>query len=109
MRFTKNGGALSSVVTVVAIINDGGRALRRHERGDPAFFCRWPAASREGQAMSNLTDLIALSLVPSWWWRSAAELLRAGEPPGQVLDYLIAERDPDGPAAAVSRRSRAHA
>ncbi len=42
--------------------------------------------------MSDLADLVALSLLPSSWWRPAAERLRAGNPPGTVLARLLASR-----------------
>src|SRR5207244_3139002 len=46
-----------------------------------------------GSAMTDLQDLVALSLLPSSWWRRAADRLRAGDPPHEVLSQLLAERD----------------
>jgi len=43
-------------------------------------------------SLTNLTDLIALSLQPFWCWRQAAESLRAGDPPSVVLERLLAIR-----------------
>lgn len=41
--------------------------------------------------MTDLHELVALSLLPTSRWRHAAEHLRAGRPAGVVLDDLIAE------------------
>jgi DNA processing protein len=56
----------------------------------------------------HLQDLVALSLLPSWWWRTAAERLRAGETPRAVLDQLLAERHQHA-CHASTLRSRAAA
>jgi DNA processing protein len=48
--------------------------------------------------MTELQQFVALSLLPSFCSIRIAELLRAGEPPGTVLDRILAERwrvDPD--------------
>jgi DNA processing protein len=45
--------------------------------------------------MTDLQDLAALSLLPSSWWRVAAEQLRAGDAPHDILSRLLAERDAD--------------
>ena len=66
--------------------------------------------------MNPLLDLAALSLLPSWVWRHAAQALRAGEPAGAVLARLAAARRPDDPAYegalradAANAVARAHA
>src|SRR2546422_3811162 len=41
---------------------------------------QWPLR-RAGPPMSNLSDLIALSLLPIWLWRLLSERLRPGDPP----------------------------
>src|SRR5206468_10140870 len=64
---------------------------------------------RRGLAMTDLQDLVALSLVPSWWWRTAAERLRAGEPPRDVLDRLLTEQGSTRSPSASTLRSRASA
>jgi DNA processing protein len=40
--------------------------------------------------VSDLSDLIALSLLPVWLWRLIGEYLRAGEPPAGVLERMLA-------------------
>lgn len=45
--------------------------------------------------MSPLNDFVALSLLSPWWWREAAERLRAHEPPADVLATLAGRRDAD--------------
>ena len=50
---------------------------------------------------SEHVDLVALSLLPIWCWRRVGEQLRAGEPPGRILERVLA-RAP----AATSRRPR---
>ena len=57
--------------------------------------------------MTDLEDLVALSLVPSWWWRTAAERLRAGEPPRDVLDRLLTEHGSTRTPSVSTLRSRA--
>jgi len=66
--------------------------------------------------VNPLLDLAALSLLPSWVWRHAAQALRAGEPAGAVLARLAAARRPDDPAYegalradAANAVARAHA
>ena len=59
--------------------------------------------------MSNLSDLIALSLLPIWLWRLISERLRSGESPGLVFDRLLVERWADEPEKGASIRARAAA
>jgi DNA processing protein len=59
--------------------------------------------------MSNLSDLIALSLLPIWLWRFISERLRAGDPPGLVFDRLLIERWADEPDKGAAIRARADA
>jgi DNA processing protein len=59
--------------------------------------------------MSNLSDLIALSLLPIWLWRLISERLRTGESPGVVFDRLLVERWADEPEKGASIRARAEA
>jgi DNA processing protein len=48
--------------------------------------------------MTDLSDFIALSLLPISWGRLIAERLRAGRRPGDVFDALVGERWPNQPA-----------
>jgi DNA processing protein len=57
--------------------------------------------------MSDLSDLIALSLLPVWFWRHVAERLRAGAPASTVLDRLLVERWPDEPGKGAELRAGA--
>lgn len=60
--------------------------------------------------MTELHDLISLSLLPSWCWIHAAERLRAGQAASAVLDQLLAERwgtEPDRRASLKQRASSA--
>jgi DNA processing protein len=60
--------------------------------------------------MADLVNLVALSLLPFWRWRLAAERLRAGAAPGAVLDALADARRPETtPAALRARAGRAAA
>jgi DNA processing protein len=59
--------------------------------------------------MSDLQDLIALSLLPFAAWRRAAERLRAGDPAPLVLDNAIAEASPGGGTSSATLRVRAAA
>jgi len=59
--------------------------------------------------MSNLSDLIALSLLPIWLWRFISERLRAGDPPGLVFHRLLIERWADEPDKGAAIRARADA
>ena len=58
---------------------------------------------------TDLTDLVALSLLPSPCWRVAAERLRAGEVPAAVLDALSAARRQGARSAARLRADAAAA
>jgi DNA processing protein len=51
--------------------------------------------------MTDLQSLVELSLLPSWWWRTAAERLRAGASPSGVRDDLLAQRRRDAPSAST--------
>ena len=61
-------------------------------------------------SVSDLSDLISLSLLPPWTWRDAAERLRSGAPPAIVLTEVL-DRRAGGRAerAALDRRARAAA
>ncbi len=55
--------------------------------------------------MSELLDFVALSLLPPWCWRVAADWLRRGDPPDLVVRRLLAARwgkEPDGVPALRS-------
>ena len=56
--------------------------------------------------MSSLLDYAALSLLPIGWWRDFAPALRAGEPPGPLLERLTSQRRCDR-VSAGQLRSRA--
>jgi DNA processing protein len=56
--------------------------------------------------MTDLLELVALSLLPPWYALSAAERLRCGDSPDAVLDDLAA-RARDDPGRASNLRSRA--
>jgi DNA processing protein len=58
--------------------------------------------------MFSLLDYAALSLLPIWWWRDFAPALRAGEPPGVLLERLTTSRRP-GSTPAAQLRARAAA
>ena len=51
--------------------------------------------------MTDLTHLVALSLLPTSSWRHAAECLRAGDFPETVFDRLVTQE----PGATPERRS----
>src|SRR5579862_171514 len=57
--------------------------------------------------MSDLTEIVALSLLPLRWWGDINESLRAGEPPARLLARLFAERRPDRCEGAAELRARA--
>src|SRR6184192_2476281 len=59
--------------------------------------------------MTNLVDFVAISLLPSWTWLHASELLRTGVPPGPTLDLLLTRHWSDQAAYKPSLYSRAHA
>ena len=56
--------------------------------------------------MSDLADLVALSLLPSWCWRQAAERLRSGADASSVLVALVSART-RSPLDLSTLRSRA--
>jgi len=68
-----------------------------------------PRAVFEGAAMTDLLDFVALSLLPPWYGLPAAERLRAGDPPGEVLDDLAEHAARDEPDKAATLRSKAAA
>ena len=53
--------------------------------------------------------LIALSLLPIWWWRDIGSRLRAGDRPADILDSLVGERWADKPGYPSVLRVRASA
>ena len=57
--------------------------------------------------MAELLDFVALSLLPAWCWRVAAEWLRRGDPPDIVVRRLLAARWRDDPDRWSALRSRA--
>lgn len=59
--------------------------------------------------MTDLQDLVALSLVAPWRWRVAADHLRAGASPGDVLDQLMTERAAEPLQTTARLRARASA
>jgi DNA processing protein len=59
--------------------------------------------------MSELLDFVALSLLPPWCWRVAADWLRRGDPPGLVVRRLIAACRGKEPDAAPALRALAEA
>src|SRR5205823_2737901 len=52
-------------------------------------------------SVSDLSDLISLSLLPSWTWRHAAERLRDGASPALVLTELLDRRASGQPTRAT--------
>ena len=59
--------------------------------------------------MTDLTNLVALSLLPTSSWRQAAESLRAGDLPGTVFDRLAARHAGATPDVRSSAQARAKA
>jgi DNA processing protein len=59
--------------------------------------------------MTDLQNLIALSLLPSWCWLHAGERLRAGDTAAATLDYLLARHWRDQPDKAANLQARAAA
>ena len=57
--------------------------------------------------MTDLLDLVSLSLLPPWCWRVAADWLRRGDPPGAVLRRLLAGRARDEPDQNLDVRALA--
>src|SRR5437870_8424817 len=59
-------------------------------------------------SLSDLSDLIGLSLLPPWTWRDAAERLRAGESPKIVVAELLDRRAcPPAECATLDERALA--
>jgi DNA processing protein len=59
--------------------------------------------------MNHLLDFVALSLLPPWCWRCAAERLRAGDAPPAVLSRLLDDNFCHEPDKTSTLRSRAAA
>jgi len=59
--------------------------------------------------MTHLFDFVALSLLPPWCWRRAAERLRAGDAPHAVLRALLDDHWRNEPDKASTLRSLAAA
>jgi len=59
--------------------------------------------------MPDLVDFVALSLLPSWCWLTAAEWLRAGDRPGDVLRRICERHWRDRPDYIVTLREQATA
>src|SRR2546426_1522683 len=59
--------------------------------------------------MTDLLNLVALSLLPSWSWLHAAEHLRAGETAGATLHRLLTEHWRDQPDKGATLQTRAAA
>jgi DNA processing protein len=59
--------------------------------------------------ISDLPDLVALTLLPPWTWRLAAERLRAGEAASAVLAELLSRRAGDHADAGTIRERAAAA
>ena len=59
--------------------------------------------------MTDLLDLVALSLLPPWCWLRAAERLRRGDAGAVVLDGLLAAHWRDEPDTRASLYRRADA
>src|SRR5580700_1917262 len=82
----------------------GGRVPRHSSAGlGPLFFLSGPSRAAPWPAMTDLQDLVELSLLPSWWWRTASERLRAGESPRDVRDQLLAEHPAYIPGVSTLR------
>lgn len=59
--------------------------------------------------MTALDDFVALSLLPPWCWLRAADSLRADEPPGLIVQRLIADHWPGEPGKRATIYERAAA
>ena len=59
--------------------------------------------------MPVLDDFVALSLLPPWCWLRAAQPLRAGEQPGHLVRWLVAEHWPGEPGKSSTLYARAAA
>jgi len=57
--------------------------------------------------MTDLQNLVALSLLPSWSWLHAAQHLRAGDTAGATLQRLLAKHWRDQPDKAATLHTRA--
>src|SRR5262245_56305786 len=59
--------------------------------------------------MTELNASVALSLLPSWTWLHAAAYLRAGDPPADVLDRMLATHWRDQPHKRSMLREQVNA
>src|SRR5258708_15383757 len=57
--------------------------------------------------MPDLVDVVALSLLPTWCWLTAGDLLRAGEPSADVLRQLCGHHWRDRPDYIAELRAQA--
>jgi DNA processing protein len=57
--------------------------------------------------MTDLLDVVALSLLPIWTWLTVAERFRAGDGPADILRQIVDSRWPDQPEKAERLRVRA--
>src|SRR3954468_5051694 len=60
-------------------------------------------------SISDLPDLVALSLLPPWTWRLAAERMRAGDAVGTALNRLLEKRGSEPPHVQALRARAAGA
>jgi DNA processing protein len=59
--------------------------------------------------MTDILDLVSLSLLPHWCRLRSGDALRAGAPPGRILDSLLADHWHSDPAERARLRSLAAA
>src|SRR5262245_15600961 len=59
--------------------------------------------------MTDLHNLVALSLLPSWSWLHVTERLRAGDTPAATLSQMLAQHWRDQPFKAATLHTRAAA
>ncbi|MBI3490596.1 MAG: DNA-processing protein DprA, partial [Acidobacteria bacterium] len=57
--------------------------------------------------MTDLSDFVALSLLPVWCWRAAAEHLRSGDHPADILRRLADDHWRDQPDKLATLRADA--
>jgi DNA processing protein len=94
-------------VLTLTIIRTGGRALRIAAHRLRPLFLSVEAAREVNATMTDVQNLIALSLLPSWTWLRAAERLRAGDTAADTLEFLIAAHWRDQSDKSATLRSRA--
>src|SRR5579872_91141 len=68
---------------------------------------RWRSGRGRSALMPDLLDFVALSLLPSWCRLAAGDRLRAGEPPGEILNVLCAQHYGDRSEECAALRGRA--